>query len=262
MGKAQSKPPPPPPSMIDVESLLKMADSPEAFVALAVIALTSFIYIILRLTRGSSSASHGLTAVCELGPSGRACGEVARADVPTPLPPSVARAQRSPSGKNVVAQFVPQMRQGAVSGTATLIEQANGGTLIKYEVFGLSPGDHGFHINEKADFSRGCVSAGPIYNPFGKSHGGPTDSVRMVGDLGNITADSTGQAKGQIYSSIVKLRGPYSVVGRSLMVHADPDDLGKGDNSEPHGNPPKNGFCSLVTGNAGARLACGEIKLQ
>merc|ERR1712232_42204 len=45
-----------------------------------------------------------------------------------------------------------------------------------------------------------------------------------------------------------------------MMVHADPDDLGNGDNSEP-GPPPVNGKASKVTGNAGARIACGEIKL-
>ena len=48
------------------------------------------------------------------------------------------------------------------------------------------------------------------------------------------------------------------MLGRSFMVHADPDDLGKGDNSQP-GPPPVNGKASLVTGNAGARVACGEI---
>ena len=45
------------------------------------------------------------------------------------------------------------------------------------------------------------------------------------------------------------------------MVHADPDDLGKGDNSlagQP--GPPVNGKVSKITGNAGARIACGEIK--
>lgn len=56
------------------------------------------------------------------------------------------------------------------------------------------------------------------------------------GDLGSISADATGVAKGVITSHQVKLSGLYSVVGRSMTVHAGPDvsDLG---------------------------IACGEIKL-
>jgi Cu-Zn family superoxide dismutase len=119
--------------------------------------------------------------------------------------------------------------------------------------------DHGFHVHEKADFSNGCLSAGPHYNPFNKNHGAPTDEDRHVGDLGNIVADADGVAEGVIIDHLIKLSGPYSVVGRSMMVHADPDDLGKGDNSQP--SPPVNGKASKVTGNAGARIACGEIKI-
>ena len=67
-------------------------------------------------------------------------------------------------------------------------------------------------------------------------------------------------AEGVIIDRMVKLDLPYSVVGRSIMVHADPDDLGRGDNSLAHmAGPPKNGFVSKVTGNAGARIACGKI---
>ena len=63
-----------------------------------------------------------------------------------------------------------------------------------------------------------------------------------------------------IIDRLVKLDGPYSVIGRSMMVHADPDDLGHGDNSLADvPGPPKNGFVSKVTGNAGARIACGKI---
>ena len=51
--------------------------------------------------------------------------------------------------------------------------------------------------------------------------------------------------------------GEYSVVGRSVMVHEDTDDCGTGDHSEPG----TNGKTSLTTGNAGARIACGEIVL-
>ena len=100
----------------------------------------------------------------------------------------------------------------------------------------------------------------PTHSPFGKNHGAPGDEDSHVGDLGNIEAGVDGVAFGTIHAPRVQLGGEHSVAGRSIMVHADPDDLGKGDNSEP-GPPPMNGKCSLVTGNAGARLACGEIRL-
>lgn len=44
---------------------------------------------------------------------------------------------------------------------------------ISYKMSGLTPGLHGFHIHEKADFSNGCISAGPHWNPHGLTHGGP-----------------------------------------------------------------------------------------
>mmetsp|Transcript_77836 Transcript_77836/g.251930 ORF Transcript_77836/g.251930 Transcript_77836/m.251930 type:complete len:175 (-) Transcript_77836:115-639(-) len=146
-----------------------------------------------------------------------------------------------------------------VTGTI-LFEQVDADNCkIAYEIKGLSPGKHGFHVHEKADFSNGCNSAGPHYNPHKKLHGAPEDEERHVGDLGNIEPGEDGVAKGEIVDRLIKLEGEFTVIGRSMMVHADPDDLGLGDNSEP-GPPPVNGKASKATGNAGARLACGEIK--
>merc|ERR1711911_143674 len=76
----------------------------------------------------------------------------------------------------------------------------------------------------------------------------PTASVRHVGDLGNITATDSGVATVDINDSLIQLSGENSIIGRTVVVHADPDDLGKG------GVP-----LSLTTGNAGARVACGVI---
>ena len=136
-----------------------------------------------------------------------------------------------------------------VRGLVTFTQIDTHSCMIEWHIEGLTPGEHGFHIHESDDFSQGCKSAGPHYNPYGKEHGGPNDENRHVGDLGNITANEDGVAKGRLEDKMVKLEGPTSVIGRSIMIHADRDDLGKGGDAE-----------SLKTGNAGARVACGAIR--
>ncbi|XP_057370718.1 superoxide dismutase [Cu-Zn]-like isoform X1 [Daphnia carinata] len=119
---------------------------------------------------------------------------------------------------------------------------------VKGEVTGLTPGDHGFHVHEFGDYTNGCMSAGPHFNPTAVEHGGPTDQVRHVGDLGNIVANEAGVATVDIKDSLLSLSGANGIIGRTLVVHADSDDLGKGGHE-----------LSKVTGNAGARVACGII---
>ncbi|KAK0086339.1 hypothetical protein PV325_003346 [Microctonus aethiopoides] len=116
------------------------------------------------------------------------------------------------------------------------------------EVSGLQKGLHGFHIHEFGDNTNGCTSAGPHFNPLGKDHGGPTDAARHVGDLGNIEANDKGVAKVNIVDKMIQLQGNHCIIGRTLVVHGDPDDMGKGGHE-----------LSKTTGNAGARLACGVI---
>lgn len=134
------------------------------------------------------------------------------------------------------------------NGIVRFKEQDNNTVLIEGEIKGLTPGDHGFHIHETGDLTEGCDSCCAHYNPYNKNHGGRDLYERHVGDLGNITADSDGNAIFSFEDSLIKLRGPISIIGRSVVVHADPDDLGKGGNE-----------ASLTTGNSGKRIACGVI---
>lgn len=90
-----------------------------------------------------------------------------------------------------------------------------------------------------------------ILSITGKSHGAPNDEQRMVGDLGNITIDESGSATIHIVDPKIQLIGPHSIIGRSIVIYAGADDMGRGG----HEN-------SLTTGNTGPRIAAGIIGLS
>ena len=123
-------------------------------------------------------------------------------------------------------------------------EQLNGKVRVTAQVIGLKPNqEHGFHIHEVGDCSSGDgMSAKGHFNPFGKPHGKGGD--RHAGDLPNLKADKGGRAKLTVDLDILTVTpGPASVIGRGIIVHAQPDD-----------------YTSQPVGNAGARMACGVIK--
>jgi Cu-Zn family superoxide dismutase len=125
-------------------------------------------------------------------------------------------------------------------------------TKIYGKITGLKPNsNHAIHIHEYGDLSDSCKSCCAHFNPFNKDHGGRLSENRHVGDLGNVETDLNGEAKFSFIDSLVKLRGPYSVIGRSFIIHEDPDDLGVGGHSD-----------SKTTGHAGNRLVCGVIGLR
>jgi len=64
----------------------------------------------------------------------------------------------------------------------------------------------------------GCMSSGPHFNPFGKTHGAPNDDVRHVGDLGNIEALGSSVTKINFNDPIISLSGPLNIIGRTVVV--------------------------------------------
>lgn len=135
-----------------------------------------------------------------------------------------------------------------VSGNIKFI-QFNNKVKIMYEINGLSDGKHGFHIHNYGDLTDGCKSACAHFNPENKNHGGRNTEERHIGDLGNIISKNN-LSKGFFYDKYISLdyKHKYCIIGRSIIIHEDEDDLGKGCNEE-----------SKKTGNAGSRLACGVI---
>lgn len=135
------------------------------------------------------------------------------------------------------------------NGTVKFTEVNN---LIKIDlnIKGLNPNSlHGFHVHEAGDLTDKCNTMCAHFNPYGTTHGSPQMSKRHVGDLGNIKTNYKGEAKYTFYDDVIKLRGTKcNIIGRGLIIHADEDDCGKGMNAE-----------SLITGNAGKRIACAVI---
>lgn len=126
----------------------------------------------------------------------------------------------------------------------------NNRVKIDLNIIGLNPNSlHGFHVHEAGDLTDKCTSMCAHFNPYGNTHGCPGMSKRHVGDLGNIKTNNKGGARYTFYDNLIKLRGTKSnIIGRGLIIHADEDDCGKGENIE-----------SLKTGNSGKRIACAVI---
>jgi superoxide dismutase, Cu-Zn family len=150
-----------------------------------------------------------------------------------------------PASKSMInkAVCVIYPTQGnTVTGTVTF-SKVDDGVKVVADLQGLSAGKHGIHIHECGDCSAADgSSAGGHFNPMAKSHGAPMDAMRHEGDMGNIEADATGKAHMEYVDKNISLDGMTSIIGRSVIVHKNEDDL----KTQP-------------TGNAGARVACGVI---
>ena len=164
---------------------------------------------------------------------------------------SLDQTQTPDTKRHAICILYPDNDSGVRGITSFSQDDINSATKIACSVKGLSPnGKHGIHIHQFGDLTQGCTTAGPHYNPFDKKHGGPFSEERHVGDLGNLSSDPFGNAYMCFTDKQVSLYGEYSIVGRSVVVHKQEDDLGKTEHPDSH-----------TTGNSGARLACGVIGL-
>ena len=142
--------------------------------------------------------------------------------------------------------------------------------LVNIYLDGLSDGKHGFHIHEKCmtedmfsetsthEVKDCCNKLGGHFNvgekwspdnPLGTPHG------QHNGDLCMNLHFEQGMVQTKFWDDKISLYpGEKCIVGRSLVIHENEDDLGQGiyddENLENE---------SKMTGNAGGRIACGNI---
>jgi Cu-Zn family superoxide dismutase len=121
-----------------------------------------------------------------------------------------------------------------------------GGMNVRVDacIANLRDGKHGFHIHEVGHVD--CDQTGGHYHSGEHrhtAHGGRHDPVRHSGDFGNVTS-----VNGCVHETFFAVGLTDDIRGRSIVIHADEDDLGRGDSP-----------ASRVNGSAGARVACGII---
>ncbi|MDZ7592634.1 MAG: superoxide dismutase family protein [Rubrivivax sp.] len=145
-------------------------------------------------------------------------------------------------GRMAVASLSPT--QGNQVHGRVMFHQMDGQLMVHARITGLKPNaELGFHVHEVGSCaSTDGSSAGGHFNPDGKPHG-PPGAAHHAGDMPALKSDAQGLADQKFMLTGPTLgTGPLSVVNRSVIVHAQPDD-----------------YTTQPTGNSGARIACGVI---
>jgi len=177
-------------------------------------------------------------------------GSTGANDAPKPPPRTPALMRREDPGLDTSkpigrAIAVLQPTEGnELSGVISLAGRDDSpGLTITADLENVPEGKHAFHVHLFGDCSSpDGKSAGTHFNFLGSSTEPPEDVQRITGNLGEIESDDDGTAHVELEIDDARLQGPYSIVGRSIVVHERPNDPEK---------PP--------IGGAGGRIACGVI---
>jgi Cu-Zn family superoxide dismutase len=133
--------------------------------------------------------------------------------------------------------------EGNAAAGTVVFTKSNGGLRVSVSLTGLMPGPHGFHIHEFGDCpARDGSSAGGHFNPAEQKQAGRQEAERHAGDLGNVEAGPDGKVAHEFLDALLRLEERTGIAGRSVIVHAQADDL----QTQP-------------AGNAGGRMACGVV---
>lgn len=159
-----------------------------------------------------------------------------------------AEEEAAPASQTAAVQQAAAVLRPAsgsdVRGTVHFRADEAGGVTVQADVSGLTPGAHAYHVHEYGDCTaEDATSAGPHY-PF-VPLGEDAEPEFITGNLGEIEAEEDGSGTARRSIPILELAGPQGVLGRSVVLHRQPNDTTA---------PP--------TGDTGARIACGVIGVR
>ena len=148
--------------------------------------------------------------------------------------------------KSIIQEAVAVINAGKINGTV-IFRQKDDHVRIYINISGLNKNHlHGFHIHETGDLREGCKSCCAHYNPTNTTHAGLEGG--HAGDLGNIKTNQNGECIMNIKTNKFIVD---EILGRSIIIHQDEDDLGLGTFDD-----------SKTTGHSGARIACAVIGIS
>ena len=146
--------------------------------------------------------------------------------------------------------------QGDAIGFADLTAD-HGATLVSVRASGLTPGFHGFHIHSAGVCDPGgtapFASAGGHFNPTGTAEG------MQAGPFPVLLAGQDGTARASFVDANVRLNQLFGPSGTSIVVHAMPDNYANIPARYTSGGAPGPDMETQMTGDGGARVACGVI---
>ena len=118
-----------------------------------------------------------------------------------------------------------------IGGLLNFSQMPGDGVKIDGEIWGITPGKHGFHVHSFGDLRGGCKSLGGHWGDdagadhaahaaaYAKADGGKV----FIGDLPAAVANEKGVAQIDIYDKDLELAGDKSIIGRSLVIHSGPE---------------------------------------
>ncbi|KAI4315338.1 hypothetical protein L6164_028160 [Bauhinia variegata] len=143
----------------------------------------------------------------------------------TPIKTMTAALEQTGRKARLIGQGVPEdfLISAAVSefkgpgifGVVRLAQVNMELSRIEANFSGLSPGKHGWSINEFGDLTRGAASTGKVFNPTNAGN-----IKEPLGDLGTLEADEKGEA---FFSGVKENLRVADLIGRSVVVYATED---------------------------------------
>jgi Cu-Zn family superoxide dismutase len=138
---------------------------------------------------------------------------------------------------------------GADVGSVTMTKGAKG-VIFKFDLHGLPPGPHGFHVHAMPSCAPGEKDGKPVLAGAAGGHLDPAETgthmgpfgMGHLGDLPLLNVNADGAAKGEVVAPRIKSLG--NLQGHALIIHVGGDSYSE---------------TPAPLGGGGVRLACGVI---